>query len=57
MKHLVDKLFKLSLLVTLILSVYIFIMVILFNDNTHNDIFNTWQMPMLFAIFLDIWYG
>ena len=54
MKHIVDKLFKLSLLVTLLLSVYIFIMVILFGDKTHNDIFSTWQMPMLFAIFMDI---
>ena len=57
MKHIVDKLFKLSLLVTLILSIYIFIMVILFGDKTHNDIFSTWQMPMLFAIFMDIWRG
>lgn len=57
MKKVVDVLFKFSLLVALLLSIYIFIAVILFNDKTHNEIFSTWQMPMLFAIFMDIWYG
>ena len=46
-------LFKISLLVTLILSFYIFIRAIFFEDSDKKRIFNAWQFPMLLAIFID----
>lgn len=46
--------FKLSLLLTLFLSFYIFISVTIYKNSTHKTIFSTWQFPMLLAIFLDV---
>jgi hypothetical protein len=46
--------FKLSLLLTLFLSFYIFISVTIYKNQTHKTIFSTWQFPMLLAIFLDV---
>uniref|UniRef100_A0A6C0CXB2 Uncharacterized protein n=1 Tax=viral metagenome TaxID=1070528 RepID=A0A6C0CXB2_9ZZZZ len=46
--------FKLSLLLTLFLSFYIFISVTIYKNPNHKPIFSTWQFPMLLAIFLDV---
>jgi hypothetical protein len=49
-------LFKFSLLITLILSFYIFIRAIFFEDNQKKRMFNAWQFPMLLALYIDAVY-
>ena len=49
-------LFKISLLITLILSFYIFIKAIFFEDSNKKRIFNAWQFPMLLALYIDAVY-
>jgi hypothetical protein len=49
-------LFKFSLLITLILSFYIFIKAIFFEDSDKKQIFNAWQFPMLLALYIDAVY-
>ena len=49
-------LFKLSLLFTLILSFYIFIRAIFFEDDEKKRMFNSWQFPMLLALYIDAVY-
>jgi hypothetical protein len=49
-------LFKISLLITLILSFYIFIRAIFFEDNDKKRMFNAWQFPMLLALYIDAVY-
>jgi hypothetical protein len=49
-------LFKISLLITLILSFYIFIKAIFFEDNEKKRMFNSWQFPMLLALYIDAVY-
>lgn len=49
-------LFKFSLLITLILSFYIFIRAIFFEDGDKKRIFNAWQFPMLLALYIDAVY-
>jgi hypothetical protein len=46
-------LFKISLLITLILSFYIFIKAIFFEDSEKKRMFNSWQFPMLLALYID----
>ena len=48
--------FQLSLLLTLILSFYIFIRAIFFSDNEKKQLFNAWQFPMLLALYIDVVY-
>jgi hypothetical protein len=50
----IKNIFKLSLLVSLLISFYIFINTIFFNSS-HKSLFSTWQFPMLLAIFLEVW--
>jgi hypothetical protein len=57
MKHAdFSLLFKVSLLVTLILSFYIFIRALFFDDNEKRRMFNAWQFPMLLSIYIDAIY-
>jgi hypothetical protein len=49
-------LFKISLFLTLILSFYIFIRAIFFEDNQKKRMFNAWQFPMLLALYIDAVY-
>jgi Ca2+/Na+ antiporter len=49
-------LFKLSLLITLMLSFYIFIRAIFFEDDEKKRMFNSWQFPMLLALYIDAVY-
>jgi hypothetical protein len=51
-----ELLFKISLLVTLLLSFYIFIKAIFFQDSDKKRIFNAWQFPMLLALYIDAVY-
>ena len=46
--------FKLSLIITLFLSFYIFISVTVYRHKTHKSLYTTWQFPMLLAIFLEV---
>jgi hypothetical protein len=48
--------FKILLLLTMLLSFYFFISKVFLNSNTHNDMFNTWQFPVLIAVLLDVLY-
>ena len=48
--------FHLSLLLTLILSFYIFIRAIFFSDNDKKRLFKAWQFPMLLALYIDVVY-
>lgn len=48
---------KSALVIALILSFYVFLSVIVFNDPKHKSIYNTWQFPMLFALFAEMHYG
>jgi len=45
----IKTLLLISLLITFILSLYYFIHCVMYNKNA----LHTWQMPMLFALFLD----
>lgn len=47
------NLFNFSLFITLILSFYIFVGSLFFNDNDKRRIFSTWQFPMLLALYVD----
>lgn len=49
-------LFKISLLLTLILSFYIFIRALFFDDDEKKRMFNAWQFPMLLSIYIDAVY-
>jgi len=51
-----ELLFKISLLVTLLLSFYIFIEVVFFQDSDKKRIFSAWQFPMLLALYIDTVY-
>jgi hypothetical protein len=44
------------LLLTLILSFYIFIRAIFYSDDEKRRIFNAWQFPMLLALYIDAIY-
>ena len=57
MKHdFFANLFNFSLFITLILSFYIFVRSLFFNDNDKRRIFSTWQFPMLLALYIDAIY-
>jgi hypothetical protein len=51
-----SNLFNFSLFITLILSFYIFVRSLFFNDNDKKRIFSTWQFPMLLALYIDAIY-
>lgn len=49
-----EKAILLGLLIAVIGTGYIFIVTIIFKEKTFGGFFNTWQFPMLFAIFIDM---
>jgi len=51
-----NEIFQLLLLLTLLFSFYIFIRAVLFNDSSKKRLFNTWQFPMLLALYIDQTY-
>ena len=53
----IEKIFIFTLLISLLISFYFFINHMILRDKQHSNIFNTWQFPMLFGIFLDSIYN
>lgn len=60
MKSKFDKIVQyiilLSLLIATIGSFYIFVLTLVFKDKSYSGFFNSWQFPMLLAIFIDASY-
>lgn len=52
-----DFWFKFVLLISVIISFYVFIQILVVKDLTYKSMFSTWQFPMLLAIFLEVLYG
>lgn len=48
-------LFKTTFLLLLLLSFYIFIVVLVFKDNHYKDVFSAWQFPMILALIVDLY--
>lgn len=48
--------FQLSLLLTLILSFYIFLRSVFYIDHEKRRLFDAWQFPMLLALYIDAVY-
>lgn len=48
---------KASLVIAILLSFYVFLNVIVFDDKSYETIYSTWQFPMLFALFFEMHYG
>ena len=48
--------FQLSLLLTLILSFYIFLRSVFYKDQEKRRLFDAWQFPMLLALYIDAVY-
>ena len=53
--NIIKILFKSIFLLLLLLSFYIFIVVILYKDGRYKDIFSAWQFPMLLALIVDLY--
>ena len=45
--------FQFCLLVSILLSFYFLIDIIVFKNKTYIDIFSTWEFPMLLALYID----
>lgn len=50
----IEQAVLLGLLIAVIGTGYIFIITIVFKEKTFAGFFNTWQFPMLLAIFIDM---
>lgn len=53
--NIIKILFKSTFLFLLLLSFYIFIVVLLYKDSHYKDIFSAWQFPMLLALVVDLY--
>jgi hypothetical protein len=49
------SIFKLLMFIVMLISFYIFIMVLVVKSKEYKDVFSTWQFPMLLAIFLEVY--
>lgn len=49
------SIFKLLMFVVMLISFFIFIMVLVVKSKEYKDVFSAWQFPMLLAIFLEIY--
>jgi|UniRef100_A0A6C0LP04 hypothetical protein len=52
-----DFWFKFVLLISVMISFYVFIQILVVKDLTYKSMFSTWQFPMLLAIFIEVLYG
>lgn len=52
-----SNIFKFVLLVSLLISFYVFIDIVVFKRDTYKPLFSTWQFPMLLALYLDVIYS
>lgn len=48
--------FYIAFFITLVISGYIFVAVLIFKKHDKLSVFTTWQFPMLFALFVDLMY-
>jgi hypothetical protein len=48
---------KSALIIAILISFFIFLNVIVLEIPTYRPIYNSWQFPMLFAIFCEMHYG
>lgn len=53
--NIVKIVFKSTFLLLLLLSFYIFIVVLLYKDNHYKDTFSAWQFPMILALIVDLY--
>ncbi len=53
---LLEKIILLCLFIATLGTGYIFVVTIIFKDLTYSGFFNSWQFPMLVAIFIDTAY-
>ena len=53
--NIIKIVFKIIFLLLLLLSFYIFILVIAFKDTHYKDIFSAWQFPMILALTVDLY--
>ena len=51
-----EHLIVLCLFVATVAATYVFIVTIIFNDPTYSGFYSSWQLPMLFALFIDAAY-
>lgn len=52
-----DFWFKIVLLISVMISFYVFIQILVVKDLTYKPMFSTWQFPMLLAIYIEVLYG
>jgi hypothetical protein len=52
--EIVDILLKISLVIALGCSIYIFIQALIFKHKEYTMRFQSWQMPMIFALVIDL---
>ncbi len=53
--NIVKIIFKTLFLLVVLISFYIFIVVLLYKDNHYKDTFSAWQFPMLLALVVDLY--
>ena len=51
-----EKLIVLCLFIATVGTTYVFIATIIFGDTSYSGFYSSWQMPMLFALFIDAAY-
>jgi hypothetical protein len=51
-----EKLIVLCLFIATVGTTYVFIVTMIFGDTSFTGFYSSWQMPMLFALFIDAAY-
>lgn len=54
-QDIIKIIFKSVFLVLLLMSFYIFIIVLVYKDNHYKDVFSPWQFPMILALIVDLY--
>jgi len=57
MHNFITTAFQITLLIAVLLGFYIFVMSFILKKKEYNNLFNTWQFPMLLAIYMDSVYN
>ncbi len=55
-RHIFTTVFQMTLLFALILSIYIFVKTIVLKHDDYATLYNNWQLPIIFALYLDALY-
>ena len=53
--YIIKLIFRISLLFVLLISFYIFIVTLFYNDKSYKSVFSAWQFPMLLALVVDFY--